>query len=133
MCGPMTSDALYRGPDLAKHFGNVVCRNDVGYDSGTGIVTYRTFFHLDDGRVISAHSQIAFPSQTEIAELIAMPGWLSIAGSAIASAANLHRTAPKSFPWVRKHWVEFCSSGQFDFIYPIVVVPRFSGAVAVCF
>lgn len=55
-------------------FGYVVCWNDAVCDPESGVVTYGTYYQLESGRVFSARSQIAFPSQTEIAELIADAG-----------------------------------------------------------
>jgi SAM-dependent methyltransferase len=55
-------------------FGEVERWHDAEWDAETSVVTYGTYYRLAEGRVISARSRIAFPSQVEIAGLIAEAG-----------------------------------------------------------
>ncbi len=55
-------------------FGEVECWKDAEWDEANGIVTYGTFYRLNDGKLYSAYSRIAFPAKKEIASLIAEAG-----------------------------------------------------------
>jgi hypothetical protein len=52
-------------------FGAVKAWNDVERDPATGVVTYSTHYALpESGRVLSAESKIAFPSNESLATML---------------------------------------------------------------
>jgi SAM-dependent methyltransferase len=72
--GPWARWTPERSHRVVAHpkLGDVTAWNDVSQDPETGVVTYGTFYALQDGRVLSARSKIAFPSREELrAEIVA--------------------------------------------------------------
>lgn len=55
-------------------FGMVERWNDVALDAESGVVTYGTYYRLDDGRLFEAQSRIAFADKSEIESDIAAAG-----------------------------------------------------------
>jgi SAM-dependent methyltransferase len=83
--------------------GPVVAWNDVACDTMTGIVTYETCYRIvADGRVLSARSRIAFPSQPELARLIDEAGLVVDAWLGDWSGAAWSPTAREIIPSGRK-------------------------------
>jgi SAM-dependent methyltransferase len=83
-------------------FGRVKAWNEATQDAATGIVTYHTHYELSDGRRFSAASQIAFPSQREVAGLLVevglcVDGWLGD-----WQGGPLEPTAPEIIPIGRR-------------------------------
>jgi SAM-dependent methyltransferase len=54
--------------------GRVEAWNDAAHDPETGIVTYETHYRTSSGDLLSAESRIAFPTQPEVAAMLAEAG-----------------------------------------------------------
>lgn len=85
---PETSWRAFDQPGI----GRIKAWNDVAHDAASGVVTYRTFYELPDGKISEAASQIAFPDRAEIEAALADAGlaarewWGDWQGSASGSS-----------------------------------------------
>jgi SAM-dependent methyltransferase len=67
---PGRSRRVFDHPGL----GQIEAWNDAAHDPETGIVTYETHYRTSSGDLLSAESRIAFPSQPEVAAMLAEAG-----------------------------------------------------------
>jgi SAM-dependent methyltransferase len=83
-------------------FGAVERWNDAAFDPASAIATYQTTYRLADGRMFKAESQIAFPSQPELAELFALHGLEAIRWMGDYAGAPFRPMCPEIIPLGRR-------------------------------
>jgi ubiquinone/menaquinone biosynthesis C-methylase UbiE len=89
---------------LHPEHGIVISWNDVREDPQTGLVIYDTFYQLQNGKVLSAPSPIAFPSQDEIAELISKAGMSVVRWIGDYQGGEFLSSSPAIIPLGLKSW-----------------------------